>query len=189
MRHHRAFGKPLPELNVAIVGGRRGLFAILQPVLSGLGLSGVRGFDNASRALAGLAEAPSDVVLVGDVLEPIDGYLFCELLRRRSIGPASEAAVIIMAGSAIRQRELERALFAGAHQVLTLPVSAAQLTRRLTALCADARSFREADGWLEVEGTRETVSRVRLSELLNAGDVLMLTDTAGGDAAASAGEP
>lgn len=174
MSTHRAFGKTVSELDVAVAGDRRTLFSVLQPVLHGIGVRTIRGFDNASQAVAGLTEAPADVVFMADSLEPIDGYLLCEMLRRRKSGPVCEAAIVIMAGGPVRQRDLERALLAGAHQVLMPPISPALLSRRLMALCQDARLFRTVDGWMELEGTRDMLSRVRMHELLGAGDVVTL---------------
>ncbi|MEC9367310.1 MAG: hypothetical protein VX871_01310 [Pseudomonadota bacterium] len=175
MNRHRAYGKSPEQLHVAVVDARRGMGQVLHSALMGLGVVSIDCYENSSEALGGLIESPADVIFVRDNAEPIDGYLFCELLRRNDMGPSMDSGVIMMA-TQIRRRQLEKSLTAGAHQVMVLPVSPVQLERRLRLLCSDERQFKTVACKRVIDGASELVTQVRMAGLLGSAAPAMLHD-------------
>jgi two-component system chemotaxis response regulator CheY len=140
MQHHRAFGRPLDTLTVAVIDNRRPMLSLMRAMLAAIGTGRIESFESPTEALDAMTANPPDLIIAAAAMQPISGAALVKALRRAESGPLALVPAMLTSARA-KPAQVEEALRAGAHQVLVLPTSASTLYRRLDFLINDDRPF------------------------------------------------
>jgi CheY-like chemotaxis protein len=140
MLHHRAFGRHLDTLTVAVIDNRRPILSLMRAMLAAIGVGRIETYESPTEALDALRRVLPDVLIAAATMQPMNGPALVRAMRRASTGPLSLVPAMIMSAHATPSL-VEEALKAGAHQVLVLPTTASTLYRRLDWLINDDCSF------------------------------------------------
>jgi DNA-binding NarL/FixJ family response regulator len=157
MLRHRAFGRHLDTLTVAVVDNRRPILSLMRAMLAAIGTGRIDIYASPTEALDAMAKTAPDIVIAGASMQPISGPALVMSLRRAESGPLSLVPAMIMSVHATPAL-IEAALKAGAHQVLVLPATASTLYRRLDWLIHDDRPFELRGEHYVVAGMEERLS-------------------------------
>lgn len=144
MLHHRAFGRHLDTLSIAVIDNRRAILSLMRAMLAAIGTGRIETYESPTEALDAMAKTVPDLVIASASMQPVTGPDLIRVMRRASSGPLALVPAMIMSIRA-KPALVEEALRAGAHQVLVLPTTASTLYRRLNWLINDDRPF-ELDG-------------------------------------------
>jgi CheY-like chemotaxis protein len=104
-----------------------------------------------------MAKAVPDLVIAAASMQPLAGPALVRAMRRSSSGPLSLVPAMIMSTRA-KPGLVEKALKAGAHQVLVLPTTASTLFRRIDWLIHDDRPYELKGEYYVVAGMEERLS-------------------------------
>jgi two-component system chemotaxis response regulator CheY len=137
---HRAFGKDLETLSVAVIDNRQPMLQVMRAMLAAIGTGRIDTYESPVKALEAMSETPPDLVLVASPMQPLTGPALVRSMRYAGSGPLCFIPAMVMSANA-KPVIVESALRAGAHQVLVLPTSANALYRRLDWLLNDDRPF------------------------------------------------
>jgi CheY-like chemotaxis protein len=140
MGQHRAFGKELETLSVAVVDNRAPMLQVMRAMLAAIGTGRIDTYESPVEALEAMRETPPDLVLAAAAMQPLTGPAVVRAMRYVGAGSLCFIPAMVMSTSA-KPAIVESALRAGAHQVLVLPTSASTLYRRLDWLLNDDRPF------------------------------------------------
>jgi len=140
MLYHRALGRDLATLAVAVVDNRRSMLSVMRAMLAAIGAGRIDTYESPAEAIDALARTPPDLLIAADLMQPLTGPAFVRTMRREHSGPLALVPAIIMSAHG-RPGLVADALRAGAHQVLVLPTAAITLARRLPWLLNDDRPF------------------------------------------------
>jgi PleD family two-component response regulator len=157
MSHHRALGRDLDQLVIAVVDNRRPMLAVMRAMLAAIGTGRVETYESPIEALDRMASDLPDLVIAGATMQPLTGPAMIRAMRRTSSGPLALVPAMIM-GSNVKPSLVEDALKAGAHQVLVLPIAASTLYRRLDCLINDDRPFELSGQHYVVAGLEERLA-------------------------------
>jgi CheY-like chemotaxis protein len=157
MLHHRAFGRDLDTLAVAVIDNRRPILSLMRAMLAAIGTGRIETYESPTEALDAMAETIPDLVIAGAAMQPLTGPQLVRAMRRSNAGPLALAPAMIMSTRA-KPALVEEALRAGAHQVLVLPTTASTLYRRLAWLIQDDRPFELKGEHYVVAGMEERLS-------------------------------
>ncbi len=157
MPHHRALGRDIDKLAIAVVDNRRPMLAVMRAMLAAIGTGRVETYESPIEALDRMARDLPDLVIVAAPLEPLTGPAMVRAMRRTSSGPLALVPAMIMATN-VKPQLVEEALKAGAHQVLVLPIAASALCRRLDWLVNDDRPFELCGQHYIVAGLEERLA-------------------------------
>jgi putative two-component system response regulator len=124
---------------IMIVDDSREMAGVLAALLE---LSGhtVELFDDGRRALAAIAHAPPDLIILDVQMPHLDGYTVCAALKR---APVTWAIPVIMVTVDVEREARLQGIEAGADDYLPKPVDAQELEVRVRALL---RTKRRQDG-------------------------------------------
>ncbi len=140
MGQHRAFGKHLEALSVAVVDNREPMLQVMRAMLAAIGTGRIDTYESPVMALEAMSQTPPHIVLAAASMQPLTGSALVRTMRYVDSGPLCFTLAMVMSGNA-KPAVVESALRAGAHQVLVLPTSANALYRRLDWLLNDDRPF------------------------------------------------
>jgi two-component system chemotaxis response regulator CheY len=140
MGQHRAFGKDLETLSVAVIDNREPMLQVMRAMLAAIGTGSIDTFESPVEALEAMRKTPPDLVLAASAMQPLTGPALVRSMRYVGSGPLCFIPAMVMSANA-KPVIIESALRAGAHQVLVLPTSANTLYRRLDWLLNDDRPF------------------------------------------------
>jgi len=140
MGQHRAFGKELETLSVAVIDNRAPMLQVMRAMLAAIGTGRIETYENPVEALEAMRQTPPDLVLAAAAMQPLTGPAVVRAMRYADSCHLSFIPAMVMSASA-KPAIVESALRAGAHQVLVLPTSASTLYRRLDWLLNDDRPF------------------------------------------------
>lgn len=157
MLYHRAFGRHLDTLVVAVIDHRRPMLSLMRAMLAAIGTGRIETYDSPTEAIDAMAKAVPDLVIAAASMQPLTGPALVRTMRRSSAGPLALVPAMIMSARA-KPALVEKALKAGAHQVLALPTSASTLFRRLDWLINDDRPFELKGEHYVVAGLEERLS-------------------------------
>ncbi len=157
MLHHRALGRDLEQLVVAVVDNRRPMQSMMRAMLAAIGTGRIDTYESADEAFRAMARNTPDLVIAAASMQPVTGPELIRAMRHVDAGPLSTVPAMIMSAHA-RPSLVEEALRAGAHQVLVLPTSASTLYRRLDWLLNDDRPFERTGDTYVVAGMEERLS-------------------------------
>jgi two-component system chemotaxis response regulator CheY len=157
MLYHRALGRDLDELVVAVVENRRPMLAVMRAMLAAIGTGRIDTYANPTEAIDAMATIVPDLVIAAAGMQPLTGPALVRTMRLTHAGPLALVPAMITsphAGPAL----VADALRAGAHQLLVLPTSASTLYRRLDWLLNDDRPFELKGEHYIVAGMEERLS-------------------------------
>ena len=157
MLYHRAFGRDLDTLVVAVIDNRRPLLSLMRGMLAAIGTGRVETYESPTEAFEAMAEDTPDLVIAASSMQPLTGPQLVRAMRRSQSGPLSLVPAMIMSARA-NPALVEESLRAGAHQVLVLPISASTLYRRVDWLINDDRPFELKGEHYVVAGLEERLS-------------------------------
>lgn len=157
MLMHRALGRDLDSLDVAIIDNKRPMLAAMRAMLAAIGVGRIETFESPTEALDAMRANVPDVVVAASAMQPLTGYALVKTMRRMDGEPLCFVPAVIMSTHA-RPSHVEDALRAGAHQVLVLPTSASTLYRRLDWLLNDDRPYELAGDHYVIAGMEQRVS-------------------------------
>ncbi len=157
MLYHRAFGRDLDTLVVAVIDNRRPMLSLMRAMLAAIGTGPVETYESPTEAIDAMAKTVPDLVIAAAAMQPLAGPALVRAMRRSSSGALSLVPAMIMSARA-KPVTVEEALKAGAHQVLVLPISASTLFRRLDWLINDDRPFELKGEHYVVAGMEERLS-------------------------------
>jgi DNA-binding NarL/FixJ family response regulator len=157
MLYHRALGRDLDKLVVAVVDNRRPMLSVMRAMLAAIGTGRIDTYESPTDAIEAMATTVPDLVIAAASMQPLTGPALVRTMRRSRSGPLALVPAIIMSAHS-KPAMVEEALRAGAHQVLVLPTSASTLCRRLDWLLNDDRPFELKGGHYVVAGMEERLS-------------------------------
>ena len=79
MLHHRAFGRELETLVIAVIDNRRPILALMRAMLAAIGTGRIETYESPTEALDAMAKSVPDVVIAAAAMQP---------LSRRATGPS-----------------------------------------------------------------------------------------------------
>jgi two-component system, chemotaxis family, chemotaxis protein CheY len=133
---------PTSQLRVLVVDERVSLHSVMRPTLHKLGIDD---FDEAVTVSQGLAKLKDpdgpeyDLVICGSAGPELDPLAFCNRVRRTATLRNKQIPILVLTGEEDRLL-LDVVLDAGASAVMSRPVSAAELLRRIeraVGICFD----------------------------------------------------
>jgi CheY-like chemotaxis protein len=157
MLYHRALGRDLDKLVVAVVDNRRPMLSVMRAMLAAIGAGRIDTYESPAEAIEAMATTVPDLVIAAASMQPLTGPALVRTMRRSRSGPLALVPAIIMSAHS-KPAIVEEALRAGAHQVLVLPTSASTLCRRLDWLLNDDRPFELKGEHYVVAGLEERLS-------------------------------
>ena len=157
MLFHRALGRDLHKLVIAVVDNRRPMLLVMRAMLAAIGAGRIHTYQSPTGAIGTMQTAIPDLVIAADVMQPLNGPALVRSMRRPSSGELALVPVIIITAHAKPALAAE-ALRSGAHQVLALPTSAITLARRLDWLLNDDRPFELKGDHYVVSGIEERLA-------------------------------
>lgn len=157
MLHHRAFGRHLDTLVVAVIDNRRPILSLMRAMLAAIGVGRIDIYESPTEALQAMANSAPDLVIASATLQPMSGAALVRTMRRKDSKELSLVPAMIMSVRA-QPALVEEALRAGAHQVLVLPTTASTLYRRLDWLINDDRPLELKGEHYVLAGIEERLS-------------------------------
>ena len=157
MLYHRALGRDLDKLVVAVVDNRPPMLSIMRAMLAAIGTGRIETYESPTEAIDAMAETVPDLVIAAAAMQPLTGPALVRRMRRSRSEPLCFVPAMITSAHA-KPTLVEDALRAGAHQVLVLPTSASTLYRRLDWLLNDDRPFELYGEHYVVAGMEERLS-------------------------------
>ncbi len=157
MLHHRAFGRDLDTLVVAVIDNRRPILSLMRAMLAAIGTGRIETYESPTEAVDAMAKSVPDLVIAAAAMQPLTGAQLVRAMRQSTAGPLALVPAMIMSVRA-KPALVEEALRAGAHQVLVLPTTASTLYRRLAWLIQDDRPFELRGQHYVVAGMEERLS-------------------------------
>ena len=128
------------DLRVLIVGGKGAPAQLLRMALNLAGINNLTLVADSKRALEVLTEDYYDVVYCDSQADKVDRLAFPKAARKAE-GILNAMMPIFVVYSKVRRREVERARDDGVTDVLTTPISAATILRKLDAAFIRPRAF------------------------------------------------
>jgi DNA-binding NarL/FixJ family response regulator len=157
MLYHRAYGRDLDALLVAVVDNRRPMLSLMRGMLAAIGTGRIETYECPTDAFDAMSSAVPDLVIAASAMQPLSGPALVKAMRHRLSGPLALVPAMIMSARP-KPALVEESLRAGAHQVLVLPISASTLYRRLDWLMNDDRPFELKGEHYVVAGLEERLS-------------------------------
>ena len=84
MPHHRALGRDLDQLVIAVVDNRRPMLAVMRAMLAAIGTGRVETYDSPVEALDAMPRDLPDLVIAGAAMQPLSGPAMVLAMRRTS---------------------------------------------------------------------------------------------------------
>ena len=157
MLYHRAYGRDLDTLAVAVIDNRKPMLALMRGMLAAIGIGRIETYESPIEAFAAMTKGVPDLVIAASSMQPLTGAGLVRAMSHALAGPLSLVPAMIMSARA-KPALVEESLRAGAHQVLVLPISASTLYRRLDWLINDDRPFEFKGEHYVVAGLEERLS-------------------------------
>ena len=94
---HRALGRDLDQLVIALVDNRRPMLAVIRAMLAAIGTGRVETYESPVDALDRMPPDLPDLVIAGAAMQPLSGTAMVRAMRRTSSGPLALVPAMIMA--------------------------------------------------------------------------------------------
>lgn len=117
MLYHRALGRDLATLAVAVVDNRRSMLSVMRAMLAAIGAGRIDTYESPAEAIDALARTTPDFLMAADLMQPLTGPAFVRTMRRERSGPLALVPAIIISAHG-RPGLVADALRAGAHRFL-----------------------------------------------------------------------
>lgn len=159
MARHIAYGRKIEDLDIVVIDDARPMQTILRSTLQSFRVQRVRTFDSAEEALDAMQIDPPNLVLTDWYMKPMSGLHLLQRIRRRKMSPLCFLPILFVTAHGTRT-VVEKALRAGAHNVLIKPLAPSALYARLQWTLRDNREFQLLDdGRYVIDGMVETLDR------------------------------
>ena len=89
MLYHRALGRDLATLAVAVIDNRRSMLLVMRAMLAAIGVGRIDTYENPAEAIDALARTTPDFLMAADLMQPLTGPAFVRTVRRERSGPRS----------------------------------------------------------------------------------------------------
>lgn len=96
MLHHRAFGRDLDSLVVAVIDNRRPILSLMRAMLAAIGTGRIETYESPTEAVAAMAKSVPDVVIAAAAMQPLTGAQLVRAMRRSIAGPLALVPAMIM---------------------------------------------------------------------------------------------
>ncbi len=130
----------LKSLQILLVGGRPASVQILRTAFGLLGVKQITAIAESARAIEALRTQSFAAIFCDAAADPFKNMPF-PVAARRAAGVLNPMAPVFIILSTARQRQVEQARDVGVTDVLTHPVSAATIARKLEAAIVAPRPF------------------------------------------------
>jgi CheY-like chemotaxis protein len=100
MLFHRALGRDLHKLVIAVVDNRRPMLLVTRAMLAAIGAGRVHTYESPTGAIGTMQTAIPDLVIAADVMQPLNGPALVRSMRRPSSGELALVPVIIITAHA-----------------------------------------------------------------------------------------
>jgi two-component system chemotaxis response regulator CheY len=156
--HHAAYGLPPEALDVIIIEDSKPMLLLLRSIVASLQPSRIRVFESAEDAVTAMLAEPPNLIITDWRMKPISGFQLLRTMRSRRMAPLCFVPVIMVTAYGTRAL-VDKAIEAGAQQVLVKPLSPAMLVERIRYMLKDARRFvlGQGDSYV-VEGVAEQLA-------------------------------
>jgi DNA-binding NtrC family response regulator len=98
MLHHRAFGRDLDTLVVAVIDNRRPLLSLMRAMLAAIGTGRIETYESPTEAIDAMARTVPDLVIAAASMQPLTGPALVRITCARQdhaplkLGPALSRA-------------------------------------------------------------------------------------------------
>jgi len=130
----------LRNLSILVVGGKAAAAQVLRTAFGLIGITRITVIAESARAIEQLRTQSFSAIFCDASAEPYHGMPF-SLAARRTDGIVNPMTPLFMITHSARQRLVEQARDTGVTDVLTQPVSAATISRKLAVAMAAPRPF------------------------------------------------
>lgn len=130
----------LRELKILTIDDNRHMRMVIKSLLHAIGCVHVREAGDAALAFKEMQNFPADLIIVDWAMEPLDGLDFVRLVRTAKDSRNPYVPIIMLSGYT-EYRRVSEARDAGVSEFLAKPVSAQQLSSRITSLFKHPRDF------------------------------------------------
>lgn len=156
MFHHCAYGLPLDQLDIAIVGDSRPTLSLLKSILEDLGVARVRAYGGAMAAISAMSSEPPNFLITDSLMEPMSGCDLIATVRHISYRVLNPLPVLLLTTFATRAL-VEEAVAVGATHILAKPFSARVLRQRVEWVLGDDRTLVQRGNRVQISGTEKWV--------------------------------
>ncbi|HET7448511.1 MAG TPA: hypothetical protein VFJ49_11505 [Methyloceanibacter sp.] len=94
MLYHRALGRDLHKLVIAVVDNRRPMLLVMRAMLAAIGAGRIHTYQSPTGAIGTMQTAIPDLVIAADVMQPLNGPALVRSMRRPSSGELALVPVI-----------------------------------------------------------------------------------------------
>jgi CheY-like chemotaxis protein len=96
MLYHRALGRDLDKLVVAVVDNRRPMLSVMRAMLAAIGAGRIDTYESPAEAIEAMATTVPDLVIAAASMQPLTGPALIRTMRRSRSGPLALVPAIIM---------------------------------------------------------------------------------------------
>ncbi len=157
----------LDRMSVMVVDDNRHMLTLLSEILRGLSIRSVSAQTNAADAFKEMQVSPVDLVVTDQVMDPISGIEFTQLLRTSRDSPDRFVPVIMVTGSS-EVMTVSDARDAGVTEFMVKPASAKGLYSRILEVINNPRPFIRTNDFFGPDRRRRTESYSGSERRLNA---------------------
>ena len=87
MLYHRALGRDLDKLVVAVVDNRRPMLSVIRAMLAAIGTGRIDTYERPAEAVEAMAATVPDLVIAAASMQPLTGPALVRIMRRSRSGP------------------------------------------------------------------------------------------------------
>lgn len=157
MPHHATYAVPNEQLDVVVIDDSKNMQGIVRSMLNAMKVRRVRLFDSTEAALHGMLHEPPNLIICEWRAGLVSGHQLLRMVRARFMEPLCYVPVIILTATPTRAI-IDKAMAAGANQIVVKPISPAILQERIAWLQHDQRELVLGPrGAFEIEGVRESM--------------------------------
>lgn len=161
-KNNAAYGLPLNALSVVVVEPSKAMQNIMRSVLTLIKVSRVRVFENSNDAIRAMYSERPHLILTDLAGEATGGTDLINLIRRPDMVPLCYVPVIVVTADTSHSSILQ-ALEAGAHYVMSKPVSPSKVEKVIRWVSSDTRPIALNNARFEISGIEELVANFKRS--------------------------
>ena len=95
MLYHRALGRDLATLAVAVVDNRRSMLSVMRAMLAAIGAGRIDTYESPAEAIDALARTTPDFLMAADLMQPLTGPAFVRPCAESAPAPLPMAAPVL----------------------------------------------------------------------------------------------
>ena len=92
MLYHRAYGRDLDTLVVAVIDNRRPMLSLMRAMLAAIGIGRIETYESPIDAFDAMSRAVPDLVIAASSMQPLTGAALVKVMRHALSGPALAGA-------------------------------------------------------------------------------------------------